>query len=133
MCAERPKDRDKYLPALLFAIRKVPQESLGFYPFELLYGRSVRGPMAILRELWPGEVNDEQVLSTYQYVIELRERLEQICQLACNNLVKVTFKQNTYYYRYARSCKFDVEDNVLLLLPTESNKLFTNGKVRRCG
>ena len=30
MCAERPKDWDKYLPALLFAIREVPQESLGF-------------------------------------------------------------------------------------------------------
>ena len=74
MCAERPKDWDKYLPALLFAIREVPQESLGFSPFELLYGSKVRGPMAILRELWSDEVNDEQVLSTYQYVIELRER-----------------------------------------------------------
>ena len=52
MCTERPKDWDKYLPALLFAIREVPQESLGFSPFELLYGRNVRGPMGILRELW---------------------------------------------------------------------------------
>ena len=75
MCAERPKDWDKYLPASLFVIREVPQESLGFSPFELLYGRSVRGPMAILRELWSGEINDEQVLSTYQYVVELRERV----------------------------------------------------------
>ena len=91
MCAERPKDWDKYHPALLFAIREVPQESLGFSPFELLYGRSVRGPMAILRELWSGEVNDAQVLSTYQYVIELRERLEQTCQLVHDNLEKVQF------------------------------------------
>ena len=53
--------------------------------------------MAILRELWSGEVNDEQVLSTYQYVIELRERLEQTCHLAPDNLEKVQFKQNTYY------------------------------------
>ena len=89
MCAERPKDWDKYLPALLFAVREVPQESLGFSPFELLYGRNVRGPMAILRELWSDEVNDEQVLSTYQYVIELRERLEQTCKLARENLEKV--------------------------------------------
>ena len=42
MCAERPKDWDRYLPALLFAYREVPQESLGFSPFELLYGRTVR-------------------------------------------------------------------------------------------
>ena len=82
MCAERPKDWDKYLPALLFAIREVPQKSLGFAPFELLYGLSVRGPMAILRELWASKINDEQVLSTFQYVIELRERLEQTCKLA---------------------------------------------------
>ena len=49
MCAERPKDWDRYLPALLFAVREVPQESLGFSPFELLYERNVHGPMAILR------------------------------------------------------------------------------------
>ena len=128
MCAERPKDWDKYLPALLFAIREVPQETLGFSPFELLYGRSVRGPMAILRELWSGEVNDEQVLSTYQYVIELRERLEQTCQLARDNLKKVQFKQKTYYDKRARSCKFDVGDKVWLLLPTESNKLLLQWK-----
>ena len=52
MCAERPKDWDRYLPALLFTVREVPQESLGCSLFELLYGRNVRGPMAILRELW---------------------------------------------------------------------------------
>ena len=80
MCAERLKDWDKYIPALLFAIREVPQESLGFSPFELLYGCNVKGPMAILRELWSGEVPNEQFLSTYQYVIELRDRLEQTCK-----------------------------------------------------
>ncbi|KAK7474069.1 hypothetical protein BaRGS_00034675 [Batillaria attramentaria] len=43
LCSERPRDWDRYLPALLFAYREVPQESLGFSPFELLYGRTVRG------------------------------------------------------------------------------------------
>ena len=84
--------------------------------------------MAILRELWSGEVNDEQVLSTYQYVIELRERLEQTCQLARDNLKKIQFKQKTYYDKRARSRKFDVGDKVLLLLPTESNKLLLQWK-----
>ena len=128
MCAERPKEWDKYLPALLFAIREVPQESLGFAPFELLYGRSVRGPMAILRELWASEINDEQVLSTYQYVIELRERLEQTCKLARENLGKMQVKQKVYYDKRARSRKFGVGDKVLLLLPTDSNKLLLQWK-----
>ena len=84
--------------------------------------------MAILKELWSGEVNDEQVLSTYQYVVELREGLEQTCQLARDNLKKVQFKQKTYYDKRARSRKFDVGDKVLLLLPTESNKLLLQWK-----
>ena len=53
--------------------------------------------MAILRELWSDEVNNEQVLSTYQYVI-------------------------------AKSRKFEVGDKVLLLLPTESNKMLLQWK-----
>ena len=109
-------------------MREVPQESLGFPPFELLYGRSVRGPIAFLIELWSGVVNDEQVLSTYQHVIELRERLEQTCQLARDNLEKVHVKQKTYYDKHVRLRKFDVGDKVLLLLSTESNKLLLQWK-----
>ena len=33
MCAERPKDWDKYIDPLLFAYREAPQESLGVSPF----------------------------------------------------------------------------------------------------
>ena len=88
MCAERPKDWDRYLPALFFAVREVPQEFLGFSPFELLYGRNVRGQMAILRELWTDEVEDKEVRSTYDYVINLRKRLEHTCELAMKNLQK---------------------------------------------
>ena len=65
MCSERPKDWDRYIPALLFAYREAPQESLGFSPFELLYGRTVRGPLSILKELWTGNGLDEEVKTTY--------------------------------------------------------------------
>ena len=75
MCTERPNDWDKYLPALLFAVREIPQESLGFSPLELLYGRNVRGPMQILRELWSVEETDERARLTYQYVVVLKELL----------------------------------------------------------
>ena len=124
MCAERPNDWDKYLPALLFAVREIPQESLGFSPFELLYGRNVRGPMQILRELWSVEETDEHARLTYQYVINLRERLEKTCKLAQDNVRKFDIKQNAFYDKRARSRKFDVGDKVLLLLPSESNKVF---------
>mgnify|MGYP003690368107 CR=1 FL=1 len=59
MCSKRPEDWDKYFNALLFAYREVPHESLGFSPFELLYGRPVRGPMMILKELWTNKIPDD--------------------------------------------------------------------------
>ena len=123
MCAERPNDWDKYLLALLFAVREIPQESLGFSPFELLYGRNVRGPMQILRELWSVEETDEHARLTYQYVTDPRERLEKTCELSQDNVRKLDIKQNAFYDKRARSRKFDVGDKVLLLLPSESNKV----------
>ena len=54
--------------------------------------------------------------------------MEQTCQLARDNLEKVQLKQKTYYDKRARSRKFDVGDKVLLLLPTESNKLLLQWK-----
>ena len=51
MCIERPKGWDRYKSPLLFAYHEKLQESLGFSPFELLYGRAVRGPMEILKDI----------------------------------------------------------------------------------
>ena len=45
MCSERPRDWDRYVAPLLIAYREAPRHSLGFSPFELLYGRTVRGPI----------------------------------------------------------------------------------------
>ena len=50
------KDWDEYLPYLLFAYREAPQESIGFSPFELLYGRRLRGPLDLLRDMDGGGV-----------------------------------------------------------------------------
>ena len=42
------KDWDRMISHLLFAYKEVPQSSTGFSPFELLYGRDVRGPLDVL-------------------------------------------------------------------------------------
>ena len=47
--SEDGKDWDCLIPYLLFAYREVPQSSTGFSPFELLYGRQVRGPLDTVR------------------------------------------------------------------------------------
>ena len=49
---------DELLPYLLFSYREMPQVSTGFSPFELLYGRHVRGPLDVLREAWTEEARN---------------------------------------------------------------------------
>ena len=56
-------------------------------------------------------------------MINLRKRLKHTCKLAMKNLQKVKGKQKTYNDRRAKPCSFKVGDKVLLLLPTDSNKL----------
>ena len=123
MCAERRKDWDRYLPALVFAYREAPQESLGFSPFELLYGRTVRGPLTILRELWVADASEEEVKTTYEYVIDLRNRLEFTCRMAQEELSKASGRYKKYYDTRTKDRKFVKGDRVLVLLPTDSNKL----------
>ena len=67
---------------MLLAYREAPPDSVGFSPFELLYGRTVKGPVSILKELWTKEQEAEEVKTTYQYVVDLRNRLEETCQFA---------------------------------------------------
>ena len=128
MCSERPKDWDRYLPALLFAYREVPQESLGFSPFELLYGRTVRGPMNILKELWTKQGTEPEVKLTYQYVLELQDRLQDTCEVAKQELSKAQGRQKRYYDVKSRDRKFQVGDKALVLLPTDGNKLLMQWK-----
>ena len=122
MCQERPKDWDRYLPAVLFAYREVPQVSTGFSPFELLYGRTVRGPMQVLKKLWT-KSEEPELQTTYPYVFDLRNKLEETCQVAKKSLEEAQGVYKNYYDRKGRNRRFDVGQKVLVLLPTEHNKL----------
>ena len=128
MCAERPKDWDRYVDPLLFSYREVPQESIGFSPFEMLYGHPVRGPMTILKQLWTREQQDPDVKTTYEYVINLRQRLQDTCDLAHDALQKAQQKQKKYFDSRAKDRFFKPGDKVLLLLPTDGNKLLMHWK-----
>lgn len=128
MCAEKPRDWDRYLAPLLFAYREVPQASLGFSPFELLYGRHIRGPLSILKEIWSNESLDEEIKTTYQHVLDLRNRLEETCRVAHEELEKAGARYAKLYNRKTRNRRFQTGDQVLVLLPTDNNKLLLHWK-----
>ena len=95
-CIKQPRHWYRFINLFLFAYRKVPQTSTGFSPFEPLYGYTVRGPITILKELWTGKSESKEVKTSYQYVLELRERLEETMKLAKEELTKsqIRYKKN---------------------------------------
>ena len=69
--------------------REVSQEWTGFSPFQLLYGRTFsQRTWNDPKELWIKEVNIHEVKSSYEYVTELGERLEDSQKLAKEELEK---------------------------------------------
>ena len=78
-CPE-PKDWDQWLPYLLFAYREAPHTATGFSPFELLFGREVRGPLAVVEEQWEGKQKLPQ--SVVDFVQTTQQRLRDMAELA---------------------------------------------------
>ncbi|XP_034565107.1 uncharacterized protein LOC117830889 isoform X4 [Notolabrus celidotus] len=116
-------DWDQWLPYLLFAYREVPQASTGFSPFELLYGHEVRGPLALLREIWEGDKGSVGSVNVVSYVVQMRERLEKMGELAQSHMEEAQHQQKTWYDKSARQRSFDPGQKVLVLLPSNDNKL----------
>ena len=129
LASDHPQDWDRYLQPLLFAYREAPIKSLGgFSPFELLRGSTVRGPMCILKELWSNNQVQEDVKTVYQYVIDLRERMENTIDIVRKEITKSKDKAKIYYDKHAADRKLDVGDHALILLPTDHNKLLMRWK-----
>ena len=121
-----PKTWDKYLVYVLFAYREVPNDTTGFSPFELLYGRNIRGPLSVLKEQW--EEPEDCQSSVLSYLIETRERLKTLSELAHENEIKAKHIQKRYYDKKARVRDIEVGSKVLVLLPTSENKLLAQWK-----
>ena len=50
---------DTVLPWILYAYREVPVETLGFSPFELLFGKNPGGMLTLIHDAWAS--NDADV------------------------------------------------------------------------
>ena len=61
-------------------------------------------------------------------MLELRNRLEETCQLAGESLYEAQGRQKHHYDKKTRNRQFKVGQTVLVLLPTDSNKLMLQWK-----
>jgi len=85
---------------------------------KLIYGRTVRGPINIFRELLTNETVDPEVKTTHEYAVDLKERLQETCELAQQELLKSQEKQQKYHNRKAKARIFQKREKVLVLLST---------------
>lgn len=66
--SDKPCERHCYLSAILSALCEMPRDRTGSSAFELLYRRTVMGPLSVLCNLWEDSKLTKDDLSCFQYV-----------------------------------------------------------------
>ena len=117
---QQDRNWDKELPYLLFAIRSAPNDSLGFAPFELVFGHRVRGPLDVIHDYWEGETGERNLLD---YVTETQGKLHQAWSFAKQNLVKNQKRIKKNFDLKAKQRNFEVGQKALVLLPMLGHQL----------
>ncbi|XP_076032451.1 uncharacterized protein LOC143020172 [Oratosquilla oratoria] len=121
-CLENDTGWDQALPYLLFAVREVPNESLGLSPFALVFGHEVRGPLKVLKEcLLKGHSSASKDMS--KSVTDMKGKLAACWEMAGGNLKSAQKRMKRHYDRNAKVREFNPGDSVLALLPFQGNPL----------
>ena len=106
----------------MFAVRDTVQETLGFTPFELVFGHEVRGPLKALQKVLLEKSNDDG--NVLLYVQEFCERLTEAWQFAHENLKKVQLEMKQWFDgKGTVERNFNVGDKILALLPIPGTPL----------
>ena len=120
-CFDTEKDWDEGIHLLLFAVRESVQESLGFSPFELVFGHTVRGPLKLMKEKFLS--SNDSPLNLLQYVSDFKTRLTKAWEVARSNLKSAQNKMKLHFDENAQNRNFDPGDKVIALLPIPGRPL----------
>ena len=125
---DEPEELDRHIPFVLFAYRDSPHESTGYSPFELLYGRKVRGPLQLIKESWEEPDKEEGQESLVSFIMETRDRLKKMNEVALEIEARQKKKQKGYFDKKSKVRELELDQKVLVLLPSNSNKLLAEWK-----
>ena len=122
MAYDHPKRWHQYLDFILWALREVPNETTGTPPWVLAFGHLPRGPLAILKEAWCGEVDLPFNLGkgTAEFLKELHDKLKVAQSYAESHTAKVQSRYATRYNLRSKDKHFDVGEQVLVLSPNST-------------
>jgi len=118
-------DWDKYRHWALFAYREIPVDTVGFSPFELLFGRAVRGPLHLIKTVWSKGVTDlsNAKPNVIDYMLNLRQRLQECRDAALDNVKLFCGKSKRWYDKKSATRHFEPGQKVLVLLPIAGKPL----------
>ena len=111
MVAENQKDWPDYLDSIAFAYRSAVNESTGFSPYQLLYGRQPVLPVDILY----GEPSKVEAMERDEgkYHLRLTTNLREAWKLAFSKNEEARKRQKEYYDKEAKDRAFEPGDWVL--------------------
>ena len=113
-CLENTCDWDEGIPYVLYAIRSAKQESLGYSPYELLFGRDIRGPLKLLQE---SRLDERDSVTLSEYVVKMKDRLKSAQELAKKNLLEAQTEMKRQYDKDSVHRSFQPGDKVVLFMP----------------
>ncbi|GFU75630.1 hypothetical protein TNCV_2863441 [Trichonephila clavipes] len=123
---EDPRSWDRQLPFLLFAYREIPNTTTGVSPFRLLYGREARGPLAILKSSWAGEIHLPTNISqsAADYLQEMKINMEKAAESASLTAAQKQKAYGDYFNKRSSVKNFSIGEQVILLISDSSNKIY---------
>ncbi|GFU47851.1 hypothetical protein TNCV_515571 [Trichonephila clavipes] len=123
---EDPRSWDRQLPFLLFAYREVPNTTTGVSPFRLLYGIEARGPLAILKSSWEGEIHLPTNISqsAADFLQEMKINMEKAAKSASLTAAQKQKAYGDYFNKRSSVKNFSIGEQVVLLIPDSSNKIY---------
>ena len=88
------KNWDQLLPHVLFTVCEVPQASMRFSTFKLLYGRSPRGLLNLAKEAWESRPSPHRTM--VDHVEQVRSRMAQVWPIVRDHLRQAQQAQAQY-------------------------------------
>ncbi len=113
--AEKGVDWADFLPMALFAIRQVPNRSTGFSPHELVFGRTMVGPLDLVYSGWVSDEYSE--LDVNEWVLSLQDKLSLLHDLASANELNSIASRSVAFNAHKSDRSLCVGDLVLLRIP----------------
>ena len=118
---ERYSDWDRLIKYILFACRAAPHANTGYSPFELVFGKQLRGPLDVVDEGWMG--GDLSQSSAIEWIEKLKDTLALTWEVAVEKEQKAKDKMASRSEHKAKARHFSKGDQVLIRVVDPGGKL----------